>query len=167
MKVSAFVYKLVRLGISEHNRVLTCVLWFSLFVRIRSCQCDDLLLLVLRDAMCRLVLRRGSLVCPCIATPESDLCFSNDCSTKMILEEVRSLWYFVHLDDTQTYHDSKQQIGWHGMKKDITRHVSQSLIVSRSKKTIIDRVAYFGRWLYLRESGGISLLTLWQGSHKL
>lgn len=71
-----------------------------------------------------------------------------DCSTEMIIEEVRSLLYFIHADGVEIYCDSRKQYEWQRVKKDIIRYVSWCLIISRSRMSSKDRVAYFRKWLY-------------------
>lgn len=76
MKFLSLVYKIVRLSIFEHSVVCAyVVLWLSCLEHIRACQCDDVHLNVLRDVVCRVVLRRWSLVYRHFTTLRSDLCF--------------------------------------------------------------------------------------------
>ncbi|XP_070045195.1 uncharacterized protein [Nicotiana tomentosiformis] len=110
MDVLALANIFIRLDVSEHSRVLACVVsQSSLFECIKARQYDDPHLLVLRDTVQHNDAKEVTIGDDGMLRLRGLICMPNvDGLWELILEEAHSLQYSIHPGAAKIYHDLKQ-----------------------------------------------------------
>ncbi|XP_070045537.1 uncharacterized protein [Nicotiana tomentosiformis] len=129
MDVQALANQIVKLDISEPNRVLVCVVaQSSLLEHIKAHQFDDTHFMVLRDTVQRGSAKEVVIGDDGVMRLKGRICFPNiDGLRNLILEEAYISSYSIHTGVMKMYRDLKQHYWWRRMKKDIVAYVSRYL----------------------------------------